>query len=742
MADTYPGYAPAESYAGYGSRDWRNRLALELLRKQQNPITSLGGGINEASKNFRDWMLMQNINESERARDAGLVRTANARPPPGASSAVATGVPPRSGLPVPAPQPPDPFRGVEVRPDSYGTLPRLPSADQDPFARWGLSQSPFDDASPPQPPAAMSTAQSADETVPLPPPRPVYDRNRRNAELEANPELKQRLLTIAAGESNDPRVQKAVLETAFNRAEARDTSLARETGQYTGPGSRGYYPAGSFRRGQADPQLLTDVMRGSDVGGEALGYAPTGNASGGVAARGIASGRYGNAGRIGDETFVTQEPPEQLARLAASRVPGAPLDIMPQEQTAAVPFTNVRDAITAAVMPPPPAPPVRMAGPGVPAAPDVAPPAPAPPARNPMIVRPDITPLPTKPEPMPAEVTPRSRGIPPAPVKNERLTEDELYGWSIIRAHPGDPDYKAIGESYIKSGKEQRDAEYARQVKEWEAKVEIAKKYEEQAGAHELAGQERRQKAITDYTNYLKSFREMREKTPQEAPAPGEGVPGEQLNPALGTPASPQRTGPRIPEVPPGTVPEKWREVQAPMLAKDIEAYDKALPKFNRMLVTIEEARRHPGYATGLGALGTIARNTPQTAAFGFDAIVNQIKGKNFLEAYQDLRGGGGNISNIEGAKAEQSQARIDPRQREVDFRNSLTELENSVRGDLETAQRKLNLPVTAWRKPGDNTSFAPDKGEVRTDFSDGIAREYVGGNPYDIKNSWRPARR
>ena len=56
--------------------------------------------------------------------------------------------------------------------------------------------------------------------------RPVYDRNRQIAELEANPALRQRLLTMAKGEvGSDPAKQRVQLETAFNRANARDQSL-------------------------------------------------------------------------------------------------------------------------------------------------------------------------------------------------------------------------------------------------------------------------------------------------------------------------------------------------------------------------------------------------------------------------------------------------------------------------------------------------------------------------------------
>jgi hypothetical protein len=161
--------------------------------------------------------------------------------------------------------------------------------------------------------------------IPLPPPRPVYDRNRQIAELQANPALQNRILTIAKGEVGDnPQEQQIIAETIMNRAAARGQPLEQVTRQYTGPGSTGYYPASTFGRGSAPPDILSPVLRGSDAGGQAFGFAPTGNASGGVASRGVASGRYNVAGQLpgSAETYVQQERPEQLARLAATRLGG------------------------------------------------------------------------------------------------------------------------------------------------------------------------------------------------------------------------------------------------------------------------------------------------------------------------------------------------------------------------------------------------------------------------------------
>ena len=204
-------------------------------------------------------------------------------------------------------------------------------------------------------------------------------------------------------------------------------------------------------------------------------------------------------------------------------------------------------------------------------------------------------------------------------------------------------------------------------------------------------------------------------------------------DPRLGTPASPQRTRiPVPPAPPPGTTPEAWSKEQTPQLAKAIEAVDKATPAFDDAVKALQLARQHPGREWGVGATSKIATSIPGTDAYGFGKIMEQIQGKNFLTAYQQLKGGGA-ITEIEGTKAEAAQARLATAQNKKDWDAAMNDLETALRRDMELAQRKVNAPVTAWRAPGDNASFAPDIGERRGD------KEYIGGNPADPM-SWKRA--
>ena len=87
----------------------------------------------------------------------------------------------------------------------------------------------------------------------------------------------------------------------------------------------------------------------------------------------------------------------------------------------------------------------------------------------------------------------------------------------------------------------------------------------------------------------------------------------------------------------------------------------------------IDEALKHAGLAA---AVGPIDARTPTIMpdARAFEAYHNQIKGKAFLAAFESLKGGG-QITEIEGQKAEQAIARLDLAQSEEDYKKALRDL-------------------------------------------------------------------
>jgi hypothetical protein len=132
------------------------------------------------------------------------------------------------------------------------------------------------------------------------------DRQRRFAnELRNNPQLKAQIMRIAANEQgNNPKGTQAVMESLFNRAAVRNTSLAQEAQWHRG--GRGYYQMGSMGRGALEnPRSRAMLEQGFNnvVGGSNISNFATDNSSGGLARREMASGRFRFASTYGGETF-------------------------------------------------------------------------------------------------------------------------------------------------------------------------------------------------------------------------------------------------------------------------------------------------------------------------------------------------------------------------------------------------------------------------------------------------------
>lgn len=129
-----------------------------------------------------------------------------------------------------------------------------------------------------------------------------------------------------------------------------------------------------------------------------------------------------------------------------------------------------------------------------------------------------------------------------------------------------------------------------------------------------------------------------------------------------------------------------------------------AIAKAEQSLATIEAIRNHPGRnqfgATGWGSqLPIIGDGTPGTKARDFVGLVEQMKGKAFLEAFGELKGGGA-ISEGEGSKATAAIARLDRAQSKEGFDAALKDIEDVVRAGIERAKRKAGVAGSAPSAP------------------------------------------
>jgi len=309
----------------------------------------------------------------------------------------------------------------------------------------------------------------------------------------------------------------------------------------------------------------------------------------------------------------------------------------------------------------------------------------------------------------------------PTQPPNEPMNRAEIEGYKMLDLGQRlqDPTMTQRGTTLIEAGKAARTKQDADAMKQYELQMQT---YHARVLAQEAAerGAKATQQGIIN------------------APPTG-GPAGAVDQRLLGTPQSPQRNGIIKPEpVPYNVKPEEWATKQGEDAAKAAQAYEKALPQFNEVIKTIQLARNHPGQYFGVGLTSEIAKRFHGTSTADFDAVMKQIGGENFLSAYNTLRGGG-SIANVEGNKAQEARGRVATSQSREGFHGGLNDLETSVRTDLETIQRKMQVPVTAWQR-GPNDPPAPDLHQVDERPGKVGLYEYLGGNPA-LDGSYRRVR-
>lgn len=107
----------------------------------------------------------------------------------------------------------------------------------------------------------------------------------------------------------------------------------------------------------------------------------------------------------------------------------------------------------------------------------------------------------------------------------------------------------------------------------------------------------------------------------------------------------------------------------------------------------IDKLRGHDGlkYITGAYSLSPVFPNTPQASA---DALARQIQGQTFLQAYQQLKGGG-QITEVEGQKAEAAVARLQRAQSTEDYQGALDDLKSILKNSLGRARKQAGQQQT-----------------------------------------------
>jgi hypothetical protein len=124
----------------------------------------------------------------------------------------------------------------------------------------------------------------------------------------------------------------------------------------------------------------------------------------------------------------------------------------------------------------------------------------------------------------------------------------------------------------------------------------------------------------------------------------------------------------------------------------------------NYMLSVIDRALQHPGLgtATGLQGLADPRNYLPGTDAKDFQAVHDQLIGNTFLQAYANLKGGG-QITEIEGAKAQNAIARLNRAQSTDAYKGALQDLREVVTAGLSRNKSNMEAGGMPSSFPGDN---------------------------------------
>lgn len=165
---------------------------------------------------------------------------------------------------------------------------------------------------------------------------------------------------------------------------------------------------------------------------------------------------------------------------------------------------------------------------------------------------------------------------------------------------------------------------------------------------------------------------------------------------------SPAQAESAIPPPPPGSDAKAWRTDQTKRLADNREALPGAIAAAQESLKLIDQIKKDPYLSRTTGGEDIIPA-FPGSPVRSLKIKIEQLKGKNFLVAYQHLKGGGA-ITQIEGIKAENAIARLDTAQTDEDFVTALNDLEEVIKSGVERASAKAGTT-----SPSSANTAAPD---------------------------------
>ena len=113
----------------------------------------------------------------------------------------------------------------------------------------------------------------------------------------------------------------------------------------------------------------------------------------------------------------------------------------------------------------------------------------------------------------------------------------------------------------------------------------------------------------------------------------------------------------------------------------------KAITQGEETIRLVDDLLNAPGMKQAVGASRLLGvQKIPGTAAKNFDIRLDQLKGQQFLQAFESLKGGGA-ITEVEGKKATDAIARMDAAGSESEFIKAAREFQSIIRKGVERAR-------------------------------------------------------
>lgn len=138
-------------------------------------------------------------------------------------------------------------------------------------------------------------------------------------------------------------------------------------------------------------------------------------------------------------------------------------------------------------------------------------------------------------------------------------------------------------------------------------------------------------------------------------------------------------------------------KVQATNRAQAAIDLPKVVEQGEQTIKLIDDLLKHPGFNISVGAkspVGKVASFVPGTDAASFDIASKQMLGKQFLEAFETLKGGG-QITEIEGEKATQAMSRMNTSNSQEEYIKSARELQDIIKKGINRTKQKAGVTTT-----------------------------------------------